>query len=92
MGRRGRNSGWHRSYQLSQFNDPAPEPSAWELKLRELRINGDDHALRVLAKKSEKSLQLRLWIGTWCWRRYVPTRVLSALQLNVTVECRFPMD
>lgn len=66
------------------------EPSDWEKLLKRYGIRDDSHAIEILAAKSKRSLAIRQWVGAMMMRRYVPTLVLNALELRISVDSRFP--
>ena len=65
------------------------EPSDWEQLLARLGIKDDEQALKVLMAKSEQCKQLRLWLGEFAHRKFVPVKVLEQVGLRTSVEGRF---
>ena len=65
------------------------EPSDWERLLQQLGIKDDEQAMKVLMAKGERSKQLRLWLGEFAHRKFVPVKVLEQVGLKRAVEGRF---
>jgi hypothetical protein len=83
-------NGWMRRASIAPFQVEIWAPSEWDQQLKKLGIEDDAHAIQILGRKDDKSLKLRMWIGSNATRRFVPSEVLELVGLRISIDFRFP--